>query len=66
MIRFPDGDYEYDFTRRLAPAVGETIVRRGTTWRVTRRTEADVPTLHVQRAGRGTLEGEATVTPYSH
>lgn len=57
VIRFPDGDFEYDFTRSVAPAVGDTLRRLGVTWRVTRRTEGDVLTVHVERAKRET-DGE--------
>ena len=35
VIRFPNGDFEYDFTRRLLPRTGDRLKRRGTLWRVT-------------------------------
>jgi hypothetical protein len=41
MIRFPDGDYEYDMRRRDAPVVGETLHRLGVLWKVTKRTAPD-------------------------
>ena len=53
MIRFPDGDFEYDVTRSVPPSVGETLRRRGVTWCVTERTQEDVLTIHVERAERG-------------
>ena len=52
VIRFPDGDFEYDVTRRVPPSVGETLRRRGVTWCVTERTQEDVLTIHVERAER--------------
>jgi hypothetical protein len=54
VIRFPDSDFEYDFTRSVAPSVGEILRRRGVTWRVTRRTQEDVLTINVERAEHGT------------
>jgi hypothetical protein len=47
VIRFPDGDYEYDLTRREFPAIGDTLRRRGSFWSVTRVTDGDVLTVHV-------------------
>lgn len=41
MIRFPDGDYEYDMRRRDAPVVGETLHRLGVLWKVRKRTARD-------------------------
>ena len=29
VIRFPDGDFEYDVTRRVPPSVGETSEASG-------------------------------------
>lgn len=52
VIRFPDGDFEYDLTRSVPPSVGETLRRRGVSWCVTERTQEDVLTLHVERAQR--------------
>ena len=54
MIRFPNGDFEYDFTRRAIPTIGETMRRQGLLWSVTRitqdRLELDgVDTVHVER-----------------
>jgi hypothetical protein len=50
LIRYPDGDFEYDFTRRALPAIGETMRRKGERWRVTRITGDSVPTAFVERA----------------
>jgi hypothetical protein len=36
LIRYPDGDFEYDFTRQALPAIGDTVKRKGERWRVTR------------------------------
>jgi hypothetical protein len=64
VIRFPDGDFEYDLTRSVAPPVGETVRRRGVTWRVTRQTQEDVLTIYVERAEHAThREGEAIALP---
>jgi len=54
VIRFPNGDYEYDFTRRAIPTIGETMRKQGLLWSVTRithdRLERDgVETVHVKR-----------------
>ncbi len=49
VIRFPNGDYEYDLSRRIAPTIGETIGRRGMLWSVMNITHADVTTAHVER-----------------
>ena len=54
VIRFPDGDFEYDFTRSVAPSVGDTLRRLGMTWRVTRHTQGQVLTVHVERADDAT------------
>ena len=52
VVRFPNGDFEYDFTRRAIPTIGETTRRQGLLWSVTRitqdRLEPDgVDTVHV-------------------
>jgi hypothetical protein len=49
VIRFPDGDFEYDLTRRAVPSIGETMRRKGMLWSVTRITENGVVTVHVER-----------------
>jgi hypothetical protein len=50
VIRFPNGDYEYDVGRRAAPTIGDTVRRRGVLWSVTKITQDTVVTLHVERA----------------
>ena len=35
VIRFPNGDFEYDFTRRALPRIGDRFKRRGALWQVT-------------------------------
>ena len=52
VIRFPDGDFEYDatVTGRAVPAVGDTMRRRGVLWLVTRITREIVEIVHVERA----------------
>ena len=52
VIRFPDGDFEYDLGRRGTPSVGETLRRRGTLWSVTRIDDEAVQTIHVEPADR--------------
>jgi hypothetical protein len=49
VIRFPDGDFEYDMRRAVAPTVGETIRKRGLLWTVTRVTKNEPVTVHVAR-----------------
>ena len=54
VIRFPNGDYEYDLTRRAAPAIGETVRRKGVLWKVARITQGattqdGIDTVHVER-----------------
>jgi hypothetical protein len=49
VIRFPNGDYEYDVTRSPVPSIGETMRRKGLLWSVTRITQNGVVTVHVQR-----------------
>jgi hypothetical protein len=50
VIRFPDGDFEYDLTRNDYPEVGDTLRRRGSLWSVT-GIEGDVQfTVHVAPA----------------
>jgi hypothetical protein len=49
VIRFPNGDFEYDFTRLAVPVVGETVRKKGLLWRVTRITQDRPVTVHVAR-----------------
>jgi len=35
VIRFPNGDFEYDLTRRALPRIGDRFKRRRTLWQVT-------------------------------
>jgi len=49
VIRFPNGDFEYDLSRRAVPSIGETLRRKGVLWLVTRITFDRVETLHVER-----------------
>ena len=66
VIRFPDGDYEYDLTRRERPAVGDTLRRKGSLWSVTRVTDGDVLTVHVDPAEvRASGEGDEAALPAS-
>ena len=50
LIRYPDGDFEYEFTRLALPVIGDTMKRKGEFWRVTRITRDSVPTAYVERA----------------
>jgi hypothetical protein len=40
VIRFPNGDFEYDFTRRTLPSIGGTIRRKGQPARFSRSDHA--------------------------
>ena len=51
VIRFPNGDFEYDLGRGAAPTIGETLRRQGALWSVTRITQEAVPTAYVERTG---------------
>ena len=49
VVRFPNGDFEYDVRSRGAPEVGEAMRRRGVLWKVTTRDAQDaVVTIHVE------------------
>jgi hypothetical protein len=49
VVRFPNGDFEYEVRSRAAPEVGDTMRRRGALWRVTTRDARDaVLTVHVE------------------
>jgi hypothetical protein len=50
VIQFPDGDFEYDFTRGAALLVGQTLRRRGSLWSVTGVDGERVATVHVESA----------------
>ena len=47
VIRFPDGDYEYDMTRRPVPSVGDTLLKRGLLWSVEQVRQGEPVTIHV-------------------
>jgi hypothetical protein len=49
VIRFPNGDYEYDVTRRAIPTIGDTLHRRGQLWRVASIMEEQPTSVHVER-----------------
>ncbi len=58
VIRFPNGDFEYDVTRRAIPSIGETVRKQGLLWSVTRITHdsfqrVGVETVHVERVDAG-------------
>ncbi|HJR94319.1 MAG TPA: hypothetical protein VJ807_02720 [Gaiellaceae bacterium] len=50
VIKFPDGDFEYDFTRGTALSVGQTLRRRGSLWSVTGVDGEGVTTVYVEPA----------------
>jgi hypothetical protein len=54
VIRYPNGDFEYDFTRRAFPSVGEGLRRKGLLWLVTRITQGRVLTVYVERSDNST------------
>jgi hypothetical protein len=55
VIRFPNGDYEYELSGRTAPGIGETVRRKGELWKVVRIkqsgaiTQDGIDTVHVER-----------------
>jgi hypothetical protein len=49
LIHYPDGDFEYDFTRQALPEIGDTVQRKGERWRVTRVVGDGVLTAYVER-----------------
>jgi hypothetical protein len=54
VIRFPNGDYEYDVAWRPTPRIGQTLRRRGALWSVARITQGaitqdGIDTVHVER-----------------
>jgi len=51
VIHFPNGDFEYDLSRRALPAIGETLHRRSQSWRMTRITDGLPATVHVEAVG---------------
>lgn len=49
VVRFPNGDFEYEVRSGAAPEVGDMIRRRGAVWRVTMRDARDaVLTVHIE------------------
>jgi hypothetical protein len=48
VIQFPDGDFEYDFTRGAVPSIGQTLRRRGSLWSVTGVDGERVVTIYVE------------------
>jgi hypothetical protein len=49
IIRFPNGDFEYDLSRNAAPTIGATIRRQGLLWSVVRVNGDDVREIHVEQ-----------------
>jgi hypothetical protein len=49
VIRFPNGDFEYDMRRGAAPTVGETMRKKGLLWSVIRVTQDERLTVHLAR-----------------
>ena len=49
IIRFPNGDFEYDLSRSAAPTIGATIRRQGVLWSVVRVNGDDVREIHVEQ-----------------
>jgi hypothetical protein len=50
VIRFPDGDYEYDLSPSFSPAVGKTIKRKGAWWTITEMVESTPVTVYIAPA----------------
>jgi hypothetical protein len=61
-IRYPDGDFEVDYTVR-SPVVGDTIWRKGRPWKVTHMTSGWPVVAYVELAAdrAGELEHEGRV-----
>lgn len=57
VIRFPNGDFEYDFTRRALPRIGDRFKRRGTLWQVTSSAQDDGEGVVVVRVSSPTQAG---------
>ena len=61
VVRFPNGDFEYDVHSRAAPEVGDTMRRRGALWKVTTRDARDaVLTVHVEAVDERTSDSPPT------
>jgi hypothetical protein len=62
VIRFPDGDFEYDLTRNDYPEVGDVLRRRGSLWSVI-GIEGDVQfTVHVAPTDGQDVQRQVTST----
>jgi hypothetical protein len=59
VIRFPNGDFEYDFSRLAAPQPGETLRRQGVLWSVVQVKDDVVKEIHVARAPERKATGTA-------
>ena len=57
VVRFPNGDFEYEVRSRDAPDVGETLRRRGALWKVmTLDTLQAVVTVNVEAVDERTSD----------
>jgi hypothetical protein len=57
VVRFPNGDFEYEVRSRDAPEVGETLRRRGALWKVmTLDTRQAVVTVNVEAVDERTSD----------
>jgi hypothetical protein len=59
IIRFPNGDFEYDFSRLAAPQPGEILRRQGVLWSVVQVKDDVVKEIHVARAPEENATGTA-------
>ena len=59
IIRFPNGDFEYDFSRLAAPQPGEILRRQGVLWSVVQVKDDVVKEIHVARAPEEKATGTA-------
>jgi hypothetical protein len=64
VIQFPDGYFEYDFTRGAAPAIGQTLRRRGLLWSVIGVDGERVVTIYVEPSDR-TSQAPRPMSPAS-
>jgi hypothetical protein len=63
VIQFPDGDFEYDFTRGALPSIGQTLRRRGSLWSVTGVDGERVVTIYVEPTQDGTSQEARPMSP---
>ena len=63
VIRFPNGDFEYDLTRRALPYICETLRRKGLVWAVLRITPDRVDAVHAELLGARRPNDHSSASP---